>query len=187
MARICIELAGVKFGRLTAVRDTGLRTRQHQPFWLFRCACGRERIINLYNVRSGASGSCGCLRKETVSARTRTHGASLPDASPGLRRAYASWASMIQRCTNPKRDDYERYGALGIRVCRRWTGRGGFVRFLHDMGERPEGTTLDRIKSSGNYCPENCRWATLEVQIANRRDYHKVPSGCEPIAPGATW
>jgi len=94
---------------------------------------------------------------------------------------------MIQRCTNPKREDFERYGAAGITVCRRWKGRGGFVNFLQDMGERPEGTTLDRINSKGNYEPGNCRWATLEVQIANRRDYHKVPSGCEPIEEGAAW
>lgn len=186
MARINLT-PGKKFGRLTPVSDTGVRTRHHQPLWIFSCDCGALRIINLYNVRWGGSRSCGCLRKEITGAKRRTHGATMPDAAPGLRRAYISWASMCTRCTNPKREDYERYGARGITVCRRWTGRGGFVHFLQDMGERPEGTTLDRINSNGNYEPGNCRWATPEVQIENRRDYHKVPAGCEPIEEGAAW
>jgi hypothetical protein len=183
MARINLT-PDKKFGRLKPVGDTGKRCGT-APLWVFQCDCGRLKIINLCNVTAGRSRSCGCLRKETTGNRSRTHGATLPDASPGLRRAWVSWAAMCTRCTNPNREDYERYGGAGITVCRRWRGRGGFVHFLQDLGERPEGTTLDRINTRGNYEPGNCRWATIEVQNQNR--LWDVPTGCEPIALGAEW
>jgi len=78
---------------------------------------------------------------------------------------YTSWRSMIQRCNNSKHADYYKYGGRGIKVCERWEK---FENFLEDMGERPEGLTIDRIDNSRDYILENCRWATRSQQQKNK-------------------
>lgn len=85
---------------------------------------------------------------------------------------YNSWASMVQRCTNPARGNYRHYGARGIQVCESW--RADFVAFLADMGERPDGCTLERNDTNGNYEPSNCRWATFAEQMASRQHRHST-------------
>ena len=82
--------------------------------------------------------------------------ATRPEKTTHSYRCYTSWASMIQRCTNPKSTFWYRYGGRGITVCERWLGR--FANFLLDMGERPAGFSIDRINPDGNYEPCNCRW-----------------------------
>src|SRR6266436_7359666 len=80
------------------------------------------------------------------------------------KRTHKTWSEMRQRCNNPHKDNYKYYGGRGIKVCERW---GKYKNFLSDMGERPEGTTLDRIDGDGDYTKDNCRWADRITQANN--------------------
>lgn len=93
----------------------------------------------------------------------------------GLRRSptHGSWRAMIRRCTDPTNKRWKYYGGRGVTVCDEWLA--SFDAFLADMGERPEGKTLDRIDPNGNYEPGNCRWATAVEQRHNRRDSRDWP------------
>lgn len=77
-----------------------------------------------------------------------------------------TWQNMRNRCSNPRAHNYKYYGAKGVKVCKRWDNLANFIK---EMGERPEGTTLDRIDPTGDYSPDNCRWADWATQRHNRR------------------
>jgi hypothetical protein len=134
--------------------------RHRKSSWLCRCNCGKQRIVEGCNLVTGKSASCGCWRNEVNRKRNSTHGASRS-------REYTSWNAMKMRCLNPRRTSYKDYGGRGIRISPRWIS--SFETFLADMGPRPPGTTLERIKTSGNYEPGNCCWATRLVQNNNTK------------------
>ena len=104
---------------------------------------------------------------------------------------YGAWGGMVNRCHNPNNSSFARYGALGVTVCDRWRfgegGKTGFECFLADMGERPEGKTLDRIDGEAGYGPRNCRWATRVEQVRNRRitKFFTVNGKTKPMAEWA--
>lgn len=157
-----IDISGDRFGRLRAVSraETRLSPVGHQQaMWLCACDCGKTATISTSHLRSGHTKSCGCLSLEMSRSENTTH------AMYGT-RTYRSWNAMLNRCRNTSAQVYSRYGGRGVSVCDRWAS---FENFLADMGERPEGKTLDRFPDNkGNYEPGNCRWATSQEQNSNR-------------------
>ena len=149
------NLVGRKFHRLLVVSFAFASERGRRNY-ICRCDCGTEKIIPGRSMVSGGIMSCGCYRLE----RTITHGQSNTST-------YRSWQHMLTRCLDSKSDSFQLYGGRGITVCEQW--KNSFENFLADMGERPQGTSLDRRNSDGNYEPSNCRWASSQIQTRNRR------------------
>lgn len=155
------------------------RTAQNgHSYWLCRCNCGTERLVYAGTLKNGASKSCGCHRSEVskVLAKkhlgkgnggaTRTHG-----EFGGKTPEYRTWVGIRWRCRPSNDEKTPGYGGRGIRVCNRWNDpKKGYRNFLADMGRRPSPShSLDRINVNKGCSPDNCRWATAEVQMNNRR------------------
>jgi len=157
-----IDLAGKKFNLLTVVSQAP--SDKAGAAWTCLCDCGETATVNSLKLRTGSTKSCGHLKADRIGLSNRTHGLA------NKTKTYRTWKEMRQRCLNPNATQWKWYGGRGVSICERWST---YENFLSDMGERPDGRTIDRKDSDGNYEPSNCRWATQKEQAVTNRGCFK--------------
>jgi len=159
-----MDIVGKTFNHLTVLSYEGRNNHQQKVFLCHCNRCGNEKVMIGSAVKNGYSKSCGCLANSLIKERTTTHGMSKT-------RIYRKWKGMLARCYNSNMQNYQHYGARGIKVCDEW--RHDFSKFYEDMGDIPfEKAELDRIDNDKDYCKENCRWVSHRDNCDNRRTYH---------------
>ena len=165
-----ILLPGERFPntRLTYLHDVD-RDKPKVRKAKFSCDCGNFIEVPVAWVRHNNTISCGCYRRGVVTDRNTKHSHAVRNNASG---AYRSWQAMHQRAGKVK--NYEH-----VQVCLSWSGEEGFVQFLQDMGERPDGMSIERIDGSKGYEPGNCKWANATEQANNTRSTVKVTIGGE--------
>lgn len=163
-----LNIAGLKFNRLQALRPVG-KYKNGSIIWLCVCECGTETEVLGQKLRNGHTKSCGCLAKELTAERFKTHGASYT-------RLFKIWSGMRNRCSNPKNVGWPNYGGRGISVTPEWDTFEAFSSWALSNGYS-ETLTLDRKDNNGNYCPENCQWATHAEQNRNKRNNVRLSDG----------
>lgn len=150
------DLTGKLFSSLLVLNRSSDRGNGKKPVvkWDCKCVCGKRVVVKSDSLLTGHTKSCGC--------RKIKHGLSNKE------RLYQTWKNMRQRCSNPNRHDYSRYGGRGISVCQEWDDYTVFRKWSLENGYTDR-LTIDRIDSNGNYESSNCRWVDYKVQANNVR------------------
>lgn len=168
MGRALTDLTGTTHGKWHVVKRAEDRVRDNgkrDVYWYCVCECGAQQEVRGSHLNDTSS----CRRCSSLGRQGGyKHGLVAS-------KAYSSWEHMKQRCFNPSFKQFKDYGGDGITVCTEWLV---FENFYRDMGDPPQGTTLDRRDNNGDYNKANCRWATRAQQTQNRRnvklDWDKV-------------
>jgi hypothetical protein len=150
-----IDITGKRYGNWQVVQYVG------KEKWECVClSCGHTYFKRKYDVEVQKNKQCSnCFLTKTKPTHRHTVGKRATST-------YSIWRGILKRCNSPRCKAYKYYGARGIAVCERWMK---FENFLADMGEHPDGLSIDRVNNDGNYEPLNCRWATAKEQASNRR------------------
>lgn len=145
-----VDITNNKYGELKVLGYLG------ESKWHCLCNCGKEKILKTAKLTTGHTKSCGCLAK-TNAVKHNAVGT----------KEYITWTNIKARCTNPNNTSYKNYGGRGITIIDTWLN--SFENFYNDMGDCPDGFSIERVENNKGYNKDNCIWASSKTQSMNRR------------------
>lgn len=149
------NIIGKKYRKLTVL---SMFVKSKRRYCVCKCDCGKETICLAYSLKTGHTSSCGCLLEQFRNKNNKVY----------KTKNYRTWKNIIDRCYNTKNKRYKNYGGRGIGVCEEWLKDFNLFDKWAKETLTDEFLTIDRVDINGNYCPENCRWATLKEQSRNK-------------------